>query len=129
MARENRRGQSLIESTIVLLALCALVFGSLDAALLARATNFVPFAAGEGARYAMLHGHDPEEVRNYVLNLATGIPNPGNIAVETVWSTDPAAGGTVKVTVTYSYQPMLLATAATIPISSQSQLALPSDLQ
>jgi Flp pilus assembly protein TadG len=131
MRTRPERGQAIIESALILLAFCVVIFGAMDFALLAMASNFVSYAAGEGARYAMVHGTasgsptDGAAVQTFVRGLAAGIPNASAIEVNTTWPVDQNPGSPVKVSVTYSYQPMvLLAIKTAIPVSSQSQMTI-----
>lgn len=120
----------MLESALIFLVFSLAVFGTIDFAMLALASNFVAYGAGEGARYAIVHGSasgsavDADDVQTYVRGLAVGLTT-NNINVTTTWPVNNNPGSLVTVTVTYSYQPiMFLALKSSIPLTGYSQMVI-----
>ncbi len=129
--RRGEQGQTMLESALVLIPFLLLIFGSIEFGAALFAANFVSYAAGEGARYAIVHGSASPSpatataVSAYVKGLAVGIPGANALTVTTTWPTDNKPGSLVKVKVQYNYQPMtMLAFQNAIPLHAESQMVI-----
>lgn len=110
--RMRERGSVMIETALSLLVFLMILFGIMDYGRALFAYNFVSFAAGQGARYAMVRGSSSSTpatattVQDYVRNQAVAL-DKNAITVATTWAPDNKPGSTVQVAVTYSFQPVV----------------------
>lgn len=105
----EEEGSQLVEFSISVLALLALIFGALDCCRAMYSYHFVTYAAQEGARFAIVHGYDynsdgncgtkappnftmsyrcvaqSSDVQNYVKSIVTPGISASNVTVTTTW--------------------------------------------
>ncbi|MGH9666110.1 MAG: TadE/TadG family type IV pilus assembly protein [Bryobacteraceae bacterium] len=124
----RRRGQTVMESALAVLCFALLLFGMVDCGALVLEKNFVSWAAGEGARYAMVRGASAkapatgESVSSFVKKLAVAIPRPDALSVTTTWPAGNGPGRMVRVSVRCLYRPMTtLALPESISLSGTSE--------
>jgi len=125
----DTRGQYLIEFSFCILALWILIFGVIEVSRMVLVYNTVANAARAGVRYAIVRGADlatpasSSDVTTVVTNFAAAAPlttsdPPLHI---TVSNAGGSVGSTVKVTVTYAYDPMSTLVPLSMNLSSTSQ--------
>ncbi len=142
--RRRRRGATLVEGAIVLLAFLLLILGVIDLGMGVLRYHVVSQAARAGARQAMVHGNQSprattswgpaaltvkgddtsSEVSNSVRPYLTGL-NPADVDIKVEWpagTNDPDAP--VRVTVTALHQPMLLFGIPAITLSASSTMRI-----
>ena len=108
----SQRGNTLLESALVIQVFVLLVFGAIEFGRLIYTYNFIAYAAREGTRYASVRGNDSghpasaSAVSTYVKGEAIALKS-ANITVTTTWSPDNHAGSVVRVKVSYTYAPLL----------------------
>jgi Flp pilus assembly protein TadG len=125
-AKHERRGASLVEAGIIFLVLLTFILGVIDAGLGVMESNVVSNGARQGARLATVHGTlassglgtwgpttygpvaatDSGTIAQAIAPYLTGL-DLTKTTLTVQWldgSTDP--GNRVKVTVSYTYQPM-----------------------
>jgi hypothetical protein len=73
MKRRNSRGQSLVESALVLTAFMGMLLGIVDVGEMLFAKQTLAVRADDAARWGALHPYDPAAIRNIVLY---GTPTP-----------------------------------------------------
>jgi Flp pilus assembly protein TadG len=119
-----------VESALVFALFVFIVFGIMDFGRLVFAFNFVAYAAREGTRYASVrgassgHAAQASDVKTYVAGQAVALDS-SKLTVNTTWSPNNQPGSTVKVNVSYTYQPMAgIALPGAVSISSASQTAI-----
>jgi Flp pilus assembly protein TadG len=147
-ARAMERGSTLVETTIVMAVLLALLFGIIDFGRATYTYAFVAQLARQGARWAIVRGSSctaldhcnaqTADVQRYVQSLSEGATTASNITVQyqTGINCPPgfsgnAPGCTVSVTVQYPftfmlpYMPKTVGNQPmTIPMSSTSQMVV-----
>lgn len=146
--RQRRRGQALVEFTLVAPIFFLLLFGIVEAGRFMFYYEVLNNATREGARYAIVNGASSDEVNP----CPTGPPAPGSISCDTtgnqvktrvrqaafgvlgtgvvvtpVWH-DPAdngRGSTVTVTATYTYNTLIpLVPLPSITVEAESSLVV-----
>ena len=75
MRRRGARGQSLVESVLVLAVFLGLMLGMVDLGELLFERQTLAERLHEGARWGAMHPYDPQAIRNVVLY---GTPAPGS---------------------------------------------------
>lgn len=130
--RRQQGGHYVIEMGLCMIVMFYLVFGIVEYSNLNYANNFCAFAAQQAARYASIRGAtsvnalptNPSPCGTSCTNVASGDPTTAyvqgmavglyasNLTVTTNWSGATEAnandvGGTVTVTVAYTYNPLL----------------------
>jgi len=105
--RQNRRGQAMLETTLVLLIMITLLIGILDLGRILFINEFLTERVRTAARYASVNPYDATKIRNLVLY---GVTSPGanakpymNLTASNVVVTRAGAGTsedrvTVKIT-------------------------------
>ena len=106
LRRRGRCGQAFAESALALFCFVVMLAGLIDGGALLLEQNFVSWAAGEGARYAMVHGATEESVSRYVKGLAVAIPRPDALTVTATWPERNERGRIVRVSVRCLYRPI-----------------------
>jgi len=76
MNRARRRGQSLVESTLVLVAFFGMILGIVDVAQMLFSRQTLVQRVNEAARWGSMHPADTEAIRNLVI-YGTAKPAPG----------------------------------------------------
>jgi Flp pilus assembly protein TadG len=135
------RGQTATEFALIATALMMLIFGVIDLAQAVYSYNTVCYAASTAIRYASLNGASSPSpatsatVQSLVMGLATGLdatsscPASGANALcaITTWNPNKSAGSTVKVVVTYNFQPFApFLPTALLGLSSTQQMVIPN---
>ncbi len=109
-SRRPRRGQALIEMSLVVILLLFLTLGLIQYGLLANARTALTNVAREGARYAALHartgppGQADKDIEDYVDSVARTTPL-GSIKKQQITITTPEgrnAGSPINVAVSYN---------------------------
>ncbi|MGA2598715.1 MAG: TadE/TadG family type IV pilus assembly protein [Bryobacteraceae bacterium] len=102
----------MIESALVMLAFMFILLGAVEFGRMVFAFNAVSDLAREGSRWASVRGSTASTpatnatVSTYVKTWAVGL-NPANLTVTTTWSPNNNPGGTVDVTVAYTWSAIL----------------------
>jgi Flp pilus assembly protein TadG len=110
--RRGQRGSEMIESALVMLAFMFILLGAVEFGRMVFAFNAVSDLAREGSRWASVRGSTASTpatnatVSTYVKTWAVGL-NPANLTVTTTWSPNNNPGGTVDVTVAYTWSAIL----------------------
>ncbi len=110
--RRGQRGSDMVESALVMLAFMFILLGAVEFGRMVFAFNAVSDLAREGSRWASVRGSTSTtpatttSVSNYVKTWAIGL-NSANITVTTTWSPNNNPGGTVDVTVRYTWSAIL----------------------
>ncbi len=144
----GQRGQAMLEFGLCMSVLFFMIVGIFEYAQISYASNFCSYAAQQAGRYAAIRGSasvnplttNPSPCGTSCTNASTGdgttayvksmavALNPANLTVTTNWSAASgngnAAGGTVKVTVQYSYSPFfsIIDKAPTLNLASTSTM-------
>jgi Flp pilus assembly protein TadG len=144
--RNGERGASLVETTIVMGVILALLFAVVDFGRAMYTYAFVAQLAREGARWAIVRGSactvldhcnaSSSDVQNYVQSLSEGLTKASAIAATASWSSSScpagavatnAPGCSVSVVVQYPFSfmlPFMPGPNMTIPMSSTSQMVI-----
>ena len=98
MKRRGERGQSLVESALVLAAFLGLVLGIVDVGQLLFERQTLAERVHQASRWGAMHRYDPRAIRNVVL-YGTSQPSAGarpvfGLASETVLVANPGCPGT-----------------------------------
>ncbi len=112
--RHNERGTTLVETTVVMAVLLAVMFGIIDFGRALYTYSFVADAAREGARWAIVRGSKctqldhcnatSAEVQTYVQSLSEGATTASSItATLNLPNGNNAPGSIAEVTVTYPF--------------------------
>ena len=121
----RERGQAVIEFGLSLVVFFLITFGIVEYSRVQFINTFCAYGAQEGARYASLRGGDyttacatytasncnatAANVTSYVTSLAVGM-DTSKMTVSTVWPSGAnSSTNNVKVTVSYTYNPLLVA--------------------
>jgi Flp pilus assembly protein TadG len=134
--KRRQSGQALIETGLCLVVFFFMIFGIFQYSQINYANNFCAYAAQQAGRYASIRGSasvnalptSPSPCGTSCTNVSSGDPtttfvqglavglNTANLTVSTAWSSSTgngnAAGGTVTVTVSYVYNPILTTISA-----------------
>ena len=102
---DKRQGAVYVEFALGFLLFITLVFGVFEGARMIWAYASITHAAREGARYAMVHGHQSpvadSAIETYAEARAPGLA-PGDVTVTTTWEdTDKEGSSVVRVQVAY----------------------------
>ncbi len=139
-AREQ--GSTIIEMSLTLLILLAIMFGLIEICLALYTYHFISDAAREGTRYAIVHGSacmnagasctvSTDDIQTYVEDIGFPGINPANMTVTTTYAPYPAGanctpsaacnnpGNLATVTVSYNFP-------LSIPFVSSSVIAMSS---
>jgi Flp pilus assembly protein TadG len=125
-AMGNRRGQTLLEYSVVILTVLTVILGVFETGRLMLAYTTLAEAARAGARYAIVHGSDctglcvPSDGTATALNVASA----AGLTTATAVSDHPtgfAPGSLVTVTVSYTFVPVNPIVALGVPLTSTSQ--------
>jgi Flp pilus assembly protein TadG len=138
--RRSAGGQASTEFALIAGVLMMLIFGVIDLAYAIYAYNTVCYTASTAIRYASLNGASSSSpatttsVQTLVMSMADGLeakskcPASGARALcaNTTWNPNNTAGSTVKIVVTYNFQPFgpFLPTAV-LALSSTQQMVIP----
>jgi Flp pilus assembly protein TadG len=124
------RGNAILESALVFNLFIVIVLAVIEFGFAVYAFNFVSYAAREGTRYASVRGANSghpaqaSDVSSYVAGEAIAL-NSSKLTVTTTWSPDNNPGSIVKVTVSYTYVPLLsLIVPNSFKITSTSQMVI-----
>jgi len=128
--RKRQRGSNLIESALVFLGFMLLVLGSVEFGRMVYAFNTVCESAREGARWASVRGSSSSSpatnatVTTYVKQWAVGL-DASQISVNTSWTPNNNPGGTVQVSVTYTWSGVVgVIVPRTMSFTSQSNMVV-----
>jgi len=111
----RERGQSMVEFALVVPIFLVIVLGIVDFGMALRAYVTIENAAREGARYGVVDCDstaDVTEIKNKVVDMSGGLLEAADVAVDAdsvssgnqnCTSSLPAAGGTITVTATHTY--------------------------
>ncbi|MBV8344097.1 MAG: pilus assembly protein [Candidatus Eremiobacteraeota bacterium] len=121
--KNRERGTSLVETTIVMAVVLALLFGIIDFGRATYTYAFVAQVARQGARWAMVRGSQctvldhcnasQSDIQTYVQSLSEGATTPSGLGVTASWGPCPPGlsgndpGCPVTVTVKYPFKFML----------------------
>jgi len=139
--RHGERGASLVETTIVMGVILALLFGIIEFGRAMYTYAFVAQIAREGARWAIVRGSQctqldhcnasKSDIQTYVQSLSEGATNASSIAATAAWGSCPAGlsgnapGCSVTVTVTYPFTFVApFVSKLVINMSSTSQMVI-----
>lgn len=109
----NQRGQSLLETSMMIIVIFTVVFWVFELGWLMYTYSVMADAANEGVRYAIVHsGGDPVGTKARVINFAQTSLHDVTALSSGVVVTFPDGGSAtppnrVRVTVTYTYVPWL----------------------
>jgi Flp pilus assembly protein TadG len=123
----NRRGSTLVESTLVVTIFLLFLIAIADFGRLGFAYNSVTFATHRAARWASIRGASSghaatiADVQADVQANLVALDNAG-LTINVTWTPDKNPGSQVRVDTTYDFQPLL------IPVSS-GKIALKSSSQ
>jgi Flp pilus assembly protein TadG len=142
--RHRTRGQSTVEFALVATIFFTMIFGIIEGGRLLFTYHQINNAAREGARYAVAHGianeahideSDYQAMIDHIADRTTGLSVDG-LSVSAEWPGDTRtdrcpqgsneAGCPVRVTTTYSYEPMLamFSNWGGISMSSSSEMRI-----
>ncbi|MHB8383216.1 MAG: TadE family protein [Candidatus Binataceae bacterium] len=128
--RRSNAGQATTEFAIVGAVFLTLLLGMIEFSCAMYAYDFVSYAAGETARYAMVRGSTStspvtvSELQTYAQSLATGL-NTANLTTSAAWTPNNQPGGVIKVTVEYKFQFVGgLFPSATFPFTDSVQMRI-----
>ncbi|MGH7780066.1 MAG: TadE family protein [Candidatus Binataceae bacterium] len=123
-------GQAATEFAIVGAVLLTLLLGMIEFSGAMYAYDFVSYAAGETARYAMVRGSTStspaqlSDLQSYAQGLASGLAL-SKLAVSAAWTPNNKPGSLVKVTVQYNFQfAGGLLPSATFPFTDTVQMRI-----
>ena len=114
-SRRRERGQSLVELALILPVFLILTLAVVDFGMALRAYVTVTNAAREGARYAVVDcdsSSDITSIKSKVVDSSSGLLTAADVSLDAdssssgnqdCTSTLPAAGGSIKVSATYTY--------------------------
>jgi Flp pilus assembly protein TadG len=126
----HKRGQSMVEFSIIAASALMLIFGMMNCAIGVYDYNFVSYAAREATRYAAVRGSSSgsaastTDISNFVIAQSKGL-NGSKITVSTSWSPDNSPGSTVRVQVSYPFTVTIpFINGNTLNFSSTSQLII-----
>lgn len=111
--RGSRKGSSLVESSIVAVVFLLLLVAVLEFGRLGFAYNSLSFAAQRAARYAAVrgsgsgHAASASDIQNKAAAYIVALDST-KLTVTPTWIPDNKPGSTVRVKVSYTYQPFLL---------------------
>lgn len=108
---KKRRGSSLVESALALMAFAILLAGIMETALVLFAANSVTFAAQRAVRYASFHGTANAATLSDVQSVGQAMAAPlssDSVTVNVTWTPDHKPGSTVQVQVLYAFKPAIL---------------------
>jgi len=113
------RGQSLVEFTILLPLLIAILFGGIEIGRAVYVQNALTNAAYEGADYGMRHPTDLAGIRQKVIHMAVGVPIAANdIAI----NCEPCEGNAqIIVTINYRFEPLLTPLLPAILLQAEAE--------
>jgi Flp pilus assembly protein TadG len=109
----NRRGSTLIESTLALWTFCILVGGIMEIGFAGLVANTMEFSAQRAARYASVRGSSSghpaaaSDIQTVAQQYATPLIS-GNLGVTVTWTPNNNPGSTVQVKTSYSIVPTIL---------------------
>ncbi len=125
MALKHTRGSALVEFIFVLPVLCTILFATVEFGLMLFDKNVLVNASRAGARYGIIsqNGVYPSSSNissyiqtTYVSNLVSfGSPKPVPTITVTSSVTPPVKGATLTVTITYSYNCLIIGKLTTTP--------------
>lgn len=139
-ARRTARGQTATEFAMIATALVILIFGVIDVAYAIYAYDTVCYAGSTAIRYASLNGASSSSpasrtsVQSLVMSMANGLEArsqcPASAAralcANTTWNPNTSAGSTVKIIVTYNFQPFgPFLPSAVLALSTTQQMTIP----
>jgi len=124
----GQRGSSLLEYTVVLTVMLAMLFGVIDFGRALYAYHFVSDAAREGTRYAMVRGSTCNQgcIQTYLENVPAGI-DATQLSVTPSWPNGGCntAGCPVRVQVSYNFNFLLpFLPKSTLVMQSSSQMVI-----
>jgi len=113
------RGQSLVEFTLLIPFLIAMLFGGIEVGRAVYVQNALTNAAYEGADYGMRNPTDLDGIRQRVIHMAVGVP----IAADDIAITcSPDEGdGQIVVTINYRFEPILTPLIPTILLQAEAE--------
>jgi Flp pilus assembly protein TadG len=135
-ARHAERGATLIETTLVMGVLLAIMFGVVDFGRAFYTYSFVANAARQGARWAIVRGANctmlndcnatSAELQTFVQSLSEGGTTASNITATLQYPNGNNSPGSVaEVTVSYPFKFMApFVSSLTIPMSSTSEMVI-----
>lgn len=104
----NQRGQSLLETAIMIIVVFTVVFWVFEVAWLMYTYTVMADAANEGVRYAIVHSGDAAGTTKVVKNFAkTSLHDTSAISVSVTFPSGSTPPNPVQVSVTYTYVPWL----------------------
>ena len=112
--RRGQRGSALVELAITLMGFLLLTFGVIDFGMAVYASTTCVSTAEDAARWASVNGSQSltpatsDSVTAYVKNSATSLDpaiDPSQLNVNTTWTPNNSPGSTVRVTVSYTFNP------------------------
>jgi Flp pilus assembly protein TadG len=104
----NQRGQSLLETAMMIVVIFTVVFWVFEVAWLMYTYTVMADAANEGVRYAIVHSGDAAGTTTVVKNFAkTSLHDTSAISVSVTFPTGTTPPNPVLVSVTYTYVPWL----------------------
>jgi Flp pilus assembly protein TadG len=124
--RDNQRGSTLVEATLVTIPFFTLILGIIACGYLVFTYDSLAFGAQQGARWASVRGSTsgtPATVASVQAFVDGQVPGlvPASLTVQTTWSPDNKPGSTVTVRVTYTAVPLsTLSLPNTLTLSSSS---------
>lgn len=127
--RGNPRGQTATEFAMVAPLALTLLFAIIVFGLAINAYNFATNSARDAVRYAIVHGGSSlspatsTDIRNLVFGEAKSI-DTNNLKVTTTWTPSNQPGSTVKVQVTYAFQPLYPLSNVSLSLTGTSQMII-----
>jgi|SRR5581483_5083430 Flp pilus assembly protein TadG len=118
-------GQSLVEFALTLPLLILVIMGVFDLGWGIYAKNTIADAAREGARAGIITTNTDSVIRTRVRNAAQGL-NLTNAQIVISPSPTRTHGGTIQVTINYTYQPLtsFIVGGVSVPLSSRATMVV-----
>jgi Flp pilus assembly protein TadG len=101
----SERGSNLIEMALIFPIMAVLTAGFMDFSRAMWSQHTITHAAREGARYATVAQATDTAITNVIKNAAVGL-YADRINVSIVWDPDNEPGSTVRIVVTYPFDPL-----------------------
>lgn len=129
LMRGASSGQSATEFAMVLPLALTILFAIVEFGLIIQGYNFATNSARDAVRYAIVHGATSvnpataTDIQNLVDNEANGI-DTNNLTITTTWTPSNQPGNTVKVQVTYAFEPLYPLFKASLSLTGISQMII-----
>lgn len=129
LVRSASSGQSATEFAMVLPLALLILFAIMEFGLVIHGYSFASNSARDAVRYAIVHGAtstnpaSANDIQNLVYGEAKGI-DTGKLTVNTTWTPSNQPGNTVKVQVTYAFEPLYPISTMSFSLTGISQMII-----